>query len=222
MVGLAAYVPFSLALCWIAARGGAKTVPLRDEDAWNRGADEVLSQIADGKIEIVGLDHDGISVQLPRTAFALLRCPHPYSERWEDMFCEAAHIRSEFLINIEEWANGSGDQFFRAGDRKPFWTHLQVRRAQVLDLWPKPTATVLAFIACTDWLKGEMNASRDIRPKPKNFYREMAVKKFSRLSNRQFLRAWDEAISSTGAVSWSKAGRPKAKSNHRTKSNRIA
>lgn len=211
MVGLAAYVPFSLALCWVAAKGGAKTVPLRDEGAWNRAADEVLSQIADGKIEIVGLDHDGISVQLPRTAFALLRCPHPYSERREDMFCETAHISSDFLINSQEWSNGSGDQFFRGGDRKPLWKHLQVRRAQVLKLWPKPSATVPAFTRCRDWLELEMNGSRDERPQPKKFYEDLALKKFPCLPKRQFIRAWDAAILLTGASNWSRAGRPKVK-----------
>lgn len=217
VTGPAMYVPFSSAVCWAATKGGAEIVSLRDEDAWKRAADEVLWQIAAGKIEVVGLDNDGISVLLPRTAFAVLQCPHPYSQRWEDMLCEAAHIYSEFLITAEEWSNGSKDQFFRAGDRRPYWTHLQVRRAQVLEQWPKPTVTVLASIACTDWLKNEMNASKDARPETKSFYKSAALKQFSRLSKRQFLRAWDEAISSTGAVSWAKAGRPKAKSNHRTK-----
>jgi hypothetical protein len=221
MLGPATYVPFSSAVCWVATKGGAKTVSLRDEVAWRCAADEVVWQIAAGKIEVVGLDNDGISVLLPRTAFALLQCPHPYSQRWEDMFCEEAHICSEFLITGEEWSFGSKDQFFRAGDRRPLWTRLQVRRAHVLDQWPKPTATALAVIACTDWLKGEMNASRDVRPETKSFYQRMALKKFKRLSARQFIRAWDEAISLTGAVSWAKAGRPKTKSNHRTKLNRI-
>jgi hypothetical protein len=216
MVGPATYVPFFLAVCWAATKGGAKIVSLRDEDAWKRAADEVLWQIAAGKIKVVGCDNNGMSDLLPRAAFAFLKCPHPYSQNWEDIFCEAAHICSEFLITGEEWSNGSKDQFFRAGDRRPFWSNLQVRRTQVLELWPKPTATVLASIACTDWLKDEMSAARESCPATKTFYKREALKKFNRLSQRQFLRAWDDAILLTGASSWAKAGRPKANSNHRT------
>jgi hypothetical protein len=58
-----------------------------------------------------------------------------------------------------------------------------------------------------------MKASPDVRPHPKDYYRQLARKKFKGLSDRQFLIVWDATISSNGANAWSKPGRPKGKSN---------
>ena len=74
--------------------------------------------------------------------------------------------------------------------------------------------------SCREWLELEMIASRDVRPHPKHFYKDLALKKFALLSKRQFFQAWNAAIVLTGASTWSKAGRPKAKikSAHQSKS----
>jgi transposase len=56
-----------------------------------------------------------------------------------------------------------------------------------------------------------------MRPKPKGDFWRDAKHKHKLLSKRQFLRAWNDAISQTGATAWLKAGRPPSKSNHRTK-----
>ena len=67
------------------------------------------------------------------------------------------------------------------------------------------------------WLAEEMKASPESRPHPKDHYKQLARKKFKRLTERQFFVAWDAAILQSGANAWCRAGRPKRKSNHRAK-----
>jgi hypothetical protein len=61
-----------------------------------------------------------------------------------------------------------------------------------------------------------MRESPEVRPKSKQEFQKQAQQKFRKLAVRQFQRAWDAAIKETGADGWSRAGRLKAKSNHRT------
>jgi hypothetical protein len=62
-----------------------------------------------------------------------------------------------------------------------------------------------------------MKASPDSKPKSRAAYWSDARRKFRRIAKRQFDRAWDSAITDSGAHSWAKAGRPAGKSNHHTK-----
>jgi hypothetical protein len=62
-----------------------------------------------------------------------------------------------------------------------------------------------------------MRESPAKRPKTKLDFQKEARQKFRKLGLRQFQRAWDAAIQDSAATEWSKAGRPKTKTNHRTK-----
>jgi hypothetical protein len=70
---------------------------------------------------------------------------------------------------------------------------------------PPPPTTAGAQIECRRWLASEMRASPD-RPRPKSQVHAEARKRFPKLSKRSFDRAWRDAISETGAETWSKAG----------------
>ena len=60
VLGAETYVPLSLAICWVASRSGVNPVSLRDEPSWRAAAQDVLSRISDGKIEIVGCDRSRV------------------------------------------------------------------------------------------------------------------------------------------------------------------
>jgi hypothetical protein len=72
-------------------------------------------------------------------------------------------------------------------------------------------------VIASRWLVRLMRESPDERPKQKREYQNEAREKFRKMSVRQFLRAWDAAVEETAATEWSKAGRPKTKSNQNTK-----
>jgi hypothetical protein len=69
---------------------------------------------------------------------------------------------------------------------------------------------------CVDWLAKHMRRNPEGPPdgRVKKDYQQEAQAKFG-LKARAFQRAWKEAINQTGAIGWSKGGRPKT--SHKTK-----
>jgi hypothetical protein len=66
-----------------------------------------------------------------------------------------------------------------------------------------------ARAACRAWLMGLMRENRMIRPKPKPTYRNDAREKWPELTDKDFIKSWEEAVEETGATAWAKAGRPR-------------
>jgi hypothetical protein len=215
IIGKEVYVPLSLAICWVATRGGVNPTAWRDESDWRTAAAAILREISDGRIEVFGYDKDRLPNVVPRTIFTSIAVSHPLSEIAGLLPLEETYLSSRFFIGEQEWLRGFNDQLYLSRNRRPAWTHLQARRAQIEKLWPKPSATSYARSECQRWLSEEIKASPEIRPHPKSYYWELARKRFKRITERQFLMAWDAAIVANGADAWSKAGRPKGKSNHR-------
>lgn len=60
-------------------------------------------------------------------------------------------------------------------------------------------------VSAREWLAQEMRASPEVRPKSKGDYLRLAQKKFRGLREREFERAWTDAIRDTGA-NWSTPG----------------
>jgi hypothetical protein len=105
-------------------------------------------------------------------------------------------------------------------DRDEPYRKVRLRRDDLLAIWPREGGVAKSERDCRRWLVDLMRESPDERPKPKRQFQTEAQRKFRKLSVRQFLRAWDAAVEETAATEWSKAGRPKTKSNHRTNGNR--
>jgi hypothetical protein len=105
---------------------------------------------------------------------------------------------------------------YDARDGEPAYTKVRLRRDDLLGLWPRQGGAAKSERDCLRWLVGLIRESPDERPKPKLQFQTEAQNKFKNLSERQFLRAWDAAVEEVIGNSWSKRGRPKTKSNHRT------
>jgi hypothetical protein len=99
--------------------------------------------------------------------------------------------------------------------REPF-SDVKLKRDDLLRLWPAPKATAKSQQDCRRWLIQQMQVLPTNKPKSKEAFWTEARQKFTPLSKRQFLRAWDWAVAESGAHSWSKAGQI-SKSNRRTK-----
>jgi hypothetical protein len=213
----AAYVPLSLAICWVVTAGGTDRVSMQDRSSWQAASEKLMDRISDGGVEVVGRDAEQMMQALPRTAFVGLDVPHPLSVEFEHILSDVTHISCFFFEDRKGWAKSFNDEYHLARKPEPIWTHLQVKRDQLLKFWPKPSASAKAKLECKRWLMEQMRQSPLERTKPKNEYKKEAIKRFSKLTERQFVAAWGDAIEESCTPNWGKAGRPKRKSNHPAK-----
>lgn len=200
-----AYVPFSVAVCWIATRSGRKQVSIRDEAAWERSAKSLLAHIADTRIDIIGCGDDQETKRLDAACFDSSDCPHPYSKDTLRYACaERTHVLCEFYSGDDDWKSGRVDQFFLEGKRRPHWRRLRVRRSQMLELFPKPPPTANLELECVKCLK-ELMAKSKYRPKLKSQLLDDVRAKVHGLSKKQSERAWTRAINE-GPPEWRRRG----------------
>ncbi|MGE0038762.1 MAG: hypothetical protein AB7S93_24420 [Xanthobacteraceae bacterium] len=89
---------------------------------------------------------------------------------------------------------------------------ITVPAAKVRKLWPAAKRTAVAEMRCQAHLVAEMRRARDRAPKPKGDFLADCQARFPGLSERAFERAWGGAVRETGAVNWSKGGRPRKSS----------
>jgi hypothetical protein len=216
------YVPLCVALHWIASGAGTMRVRLDDGEAWATAVAKLRPLLASGDFEVIGLPGSGgLSERIPSTAFATVNILAPLHKELGDILLSApSHIDCAYYLGTENWQKHFSDRLYVTGRPVSAWTHLQVRKADVLSRWPKPEPTVRLETACLRWLADQMRASPVSSPKPKDNIRNEACQRYPGLGRRQFERAWNGALAETGASGWRKAGRPKAsrsKSNHRTK-----
>jgi hypothetical protein len=128
-----------------------------------------------------------------------------------------SHIVCTSYVDHDHWLRDFNDRIYEQDQVGATWTHLQIRKSDILSRWPKPAASVRGEADCRRWLAELMKASPSGKPKPKSDFLTEAKSKFPRLAARQFNRAWDSAIAESGARSWASPGRLPTKSNHLTK-----
>jgi hypothetical protein len=211
------YVPLCAALHWIMTGQGTRIVALDDHDAWRAACAKLLPPIQTGEVELTGFPAGGeLAERIPGHVLSVIRILSPADLSFSELGLEKpAHIACAIFSDKETWREWN-DGLYVSGRPRAAWTHLQVRKKNVLCRWPHPTAQQKPELACLEWLVSQMESSRDVRLKSKDSFLEEARGKFKGLGQRQFHRAWDGAIARTGAVAWSKAGPPPRRSDHRT------
>jgi hypothetical protein len=193
MLAEEAYVPFCVAICWLATKGGLKAVPKRDVHEWTRAAKSLLARISSGQVQIIGCGDSSVSETLPPAAFDSIDCPHPHSIEVRCILSKETHVHCKFFTSDEDWKGGFDDQFFLEGKLRPHWRRLRVRRSQVLEFFPKPPPTANLESECFKWLK-ELMGIHKYRPKLKSNLLDEARAQFRGLSINQSERAWTRAI----------------------------
>jgi hypothetical protein len=216
------YVPLCVALHWIASGAGTMRVRLDDAEAWATAVAKLRPLLASGDFEVIGLPASGgLAEPVPSTAFALVNVLAPLHESIGDILLSApSHIDCACYLGAENWQKHFNDRLYVTGKAAAEWTHLQVRKRDILSRWPKSAPTVRLETACLRWLADQMRANPEASPKPKAAFLDEACQRVPGLGRRQFERAWNSAMEQTKATGWRKAGRPKAsrsKSNHRTR-----
>ena len=215
------YVPLCAALHWIMTSQGVSAVAVDDGEAWQAACAKLIPLMQTGKVELTGLPIDEtLAERIPGHALAVIRMISPGDLSCSEIFESFPHVACAAFFDWESWSKWANDKLYIASRPRPDWTHLQVAKRSILKEWPRPTPTIRSEHDCLKWLITEIKKSKDMRPKPKGDFWRDAKHKHKLLSKRQFLRAWNDAISQTGATAWLKAGRPplKIKSPHQVKS----
>lgn len=103
------------------------------------------------------------------------------------------------MFGHENWGN----------DSLPKWTRIKFTPDQIQKHWPQSPrlfAKITARRKCENWLTELMSNNSD-KEKPKAFYRKKARDEFG-VGPRAFNECWRNAVTKTGNIKWSKAGRP--------------
>ena len=211
------YVPLCVVLHWIMTSGSARSVAMDDEAAWAASVEKLFPLIYAGDIELIGLPcGQPLTERIPGHALTLVKVLPPLHDQFDAMLLNSpSHIDCSPFLDQEHWTRSFNDKLYMSGRGPAAWTHLQVKKADVLSWWPKPEPTVKSEQDVYRWLLDQMQQSPTIKTRSKAAIWAEAEPKFRPLSERQFNRAWDKAIAESGAHSWARAGR--LSSNARTK-----
>lgn len=218
--GTAGYVPLCAALQWIMASAGTRSVMIDDPEAWTAAVNTLWPLVCSGEIELLGLGRARVLTErITSQSLTLVRVLAPLNDDINLVLLNGpSHISCTPYVDEYHWRNDFNDKLYESGRPGPAWTHLQVRKADILSRWPRPSMVIKNEAECCRWLIDEMRRTPATRPKPKAHFFKIARTRFGRIGLRQFERAWDKALNESGAWNWSKSGRPpKRKSNHRTK-----
>ncbi len=219
--GSAGYVPLGVALHWIMTKAGTRSATVNDAGGWNTAVDSLWPLICSGEIELIGLGPGrGLSERIPPQTLSLIRVLPPLAQDNIQFLVlnGPSHINCAVYCGEHHWRDDFNDRLYVSGRPGPLWTHLQVKKADILSRWPKPSPAIKTEAECCRWLIDEMRQSPTVRPKPKAQFWKTARTRFKAIGLRQFERAWDKALDETGAANWAKAGRPaRQQSNHRSK-----
>ena len=132
--GAAGYVPFCAALHWIMTMGGTVSRNLKDLEAWNESVKKALPLISTGEIQIVGRPASGGAAEtIPSETFAGALVSQPLSEEMISVILgDDAWISCTPYIDEQHWKSDFNDKLYLTRYGSAGWTHLQVKKADVL------------------------------------------------------------------------------------------
>jgi hypothetical protein len=131
--GTAGYVPFCAALHWIITEGGTVSKNLEDFEAWNDSVQRLLPLISTGEIQIVGRPASGGPAQtIASETFAGVLVSHALRDEFSIIVGDDPWISCMPYIDQQHWNSDFNDKLYLSNFGSPTWTHLQVRKSDVL------------------------------------------------------------------------------------------
>lgn len=128
----AGYVPLSSALMWICTKAGTEAMDLEDVELWDDSVAQLLSLISSGEIEILGrLNSGGPSEKIPSHYFASIIVSRPLSD-YPFLFSDDPWISCTPFIDLQHWNGDFNDKVLLEKSGPATWTHLQVKKSDVL------------------------------------------------------------------------------------------
>jgi hypothetical protein len=127
------YVPLSSAILWIMTEGGKTRRLLDDNEAWLASADRLLALVSTGQVEVIGRTISGGTPKpISGSAFAGIAIGFPLHDPIERLVGDDPWIWPTVYVDEEHWRGGFNDQLFAQKAMPADWTHLQVKKEDVL------------------------------------------------------------------------------------------
>jgi hypothetical protein len=134
--GMEGYVPLSSALLWIMTNGGSTRMSLQDNEAWTAASNRLLPLISTGQVEIIGRPVDGGTTKvISGVTFAGVAIDFPLRDTIDVLVGDDPWIGTNVYVDEEYWKGGFNDQLFARKAAPAKWTHLQVKKEDVLNFF---------------------------------------------------------------------------------------
>jgi len=131
--GTAGYVPLCAALHWIMTEGGRLSRNLEDSKAWSASVQLMLPLISTGEIQIIGRPSSGGPAEpIAGETFAGVFVSHATKEEFSVLVGTNPWIGCTCYIDDQHWSADFNDQLFLSHYGSANWTHLQVKKSDVL------------------------------------------------------------------------------------------
>jgi hypothetical protein len=130
--GAAGYVPLCAVLHWIMTEGGKTERNLEDRKAWANCVERLLPLISTGEIEIIGRPSTGPFQRIEHQIFAGIPVSQPTQDSFSMITGVDPWISSMLYVDAEHWNADFNDQLYLFKSGPASWTHLQVKKADVL------------------------------------------------------------------------------------------
>jgi hypothetical protein len=131
--GTAGYVPLCSALHWVMTIGGSATKHLEDVEAWTGSIERLLPLISTGEIEVLGRPNSsGLAEPIRSHVFAGILVSHPLRDSFSILVGDDPWISCTPYVDEQHWKADFNDQLFLFRSRPATWTHLQVKKSDVL------------------------------------------------------------------------------------------
>jgi hypothetical protein len=126
------YVSLCSALHWIMTEAGRKVGHLDDTQSWDAAVARLIPLISTGEVEIIGRDTGGQPKTMDGVMFAGISVGQPLRESFRLIAGDNPWISCTPYVDEECWGRDFNDHMYLKRFGPASWTHLQVRKADVL------------------------------------------------------------------------------------------
>ncbi|MDN4986566.1 hypothetical protein QY049_25740 [Bradyrhizobium sp. WYCCWR 13022] len=132
-VGTAGYVPFCSVVHWIMTEAGRNIQHLEDSRLWKASVDRLLPLISTGEVQIIGTPQSGGAPKpIEGHVFAGVLVSEPLRDSFDMITGDKPWISCIPYVDEEHWNNDFNDQLYLSKSGGAAWTHLQVRKSDVI------------------------------------------------------------------------------------------
>jgi hypothetical protein len=121
---------------WIATEGGSRDGYINDTEMWELAFDQLLKEIIDDKIAVLGRKFDsGLHEHVPWSHFLDVKISYPYCGQPSDFVTgNEPHLQCWGIFDGEHRRNGFNDKLFQRR-LDIAWSDLRVRSADIAEHW---------------------------------------------------------------------------------------
>jgi hypothetical protein len=131
--GAAGYVPLCSAVHWIMTEAGQKVRHLKDSQLWKVSVAKLIPLVTTGEVQIIGRPISGGPPEIIEgQIFAGILMSEPMRVSFSMITGDNPWISSIPYVDEEHWNSDSNDQLYLHKSGSPSWTHLQIKKADVL------------------------------------------------------------------------------------------